>query len=304
MENYKIRCIKTNSIGFTTGKIYEVINGFVKHESGIFSNQQYNSVEQINNNFVSQFELYKEEKNKVLLNCRVICVDDNGQCHIKGDIYKVVNGSLEYKDGEFASEIYDSIEQINNMFVSQFELYKEEKKEMLNCKVRCINDFGGSHTKDKIYEIKDGKLNSDTGNSFPMSFFKDINDINYYMSSKFELYEKETLKEKYFNQTEEFYLFELRNGDLCVKNKNLLLLEKTENLQIIYYDSDLIDKDNDSCFDVVKIYKEDQIYQISDLFNPDCYILDWERKPQIIELTIDEIAEKYKLKPEQIKIKK
>jgi len=171
-----------------------------------------------------------------MLNCKVRCVDDSGRLHIKGNIYKVVNETLENKDGGFSIAKYDSIEDINNYHVSQFELYEEE-----------------------------------------------------------------TLKEKYFNQIKEFYLFKLRNGDLCIQiKKRLLIFDEGGFYNINAFKNDM-NHFFDTEYDIIEVYKLNDVFT-SSLFNLNDYTLEWERESEIIKVRIGQIAKKYNLDPKQIKI--
>ena len=170
-----------------------------------------------------------------MLNCKVKCIY-NGGGFIEGNIYKIINGQIEYENKEFSIMKFDSIEEVNNRFISQFELYKEE-----------------------------------------------------------------SLKEKYFNQIKEFYLFKLRNGDLCIQIKKRLLIFDEGG----FYDINGFKNDMSHFFgieyDIIEVYKLNDVFT-SSLFNLNDYTLEWEREPEIIELTIGQIAKKYNLDPKQIKI--
>lgn len=58
-----------------------------------------------------------------------------------------------------------------------------------NAKVRCIREGTSFHKKDKIYNVIDGRIESESG-YFPTAF-NDIEDLNNRMRSKFELVEED-----------------------------------------------------------------------------------------------------------------
>ena len=240
-----------------------------------------------------ELRLYGGEKE--MLNYKVQCIESKSRYFTTGKIYDIINGKI--CDEENDSYTYNPYE-----LMSKFEIYEEENKLLLNCKVRCINDFGGGHTKDKIYEIKDGRLSSDRTHTFPLyntNLFKNIEQINNNMTSKFELYE--TLKERFINtKQEKILIFETKNKYRFIFCGDRLLSNENSFSPINNYDDDLKHK-TDSNSDIIKIYKTDG-YIWNDLFK--CYNLTpiWERPLETIELTIEEIAEKYGLKLEQIKI--
>lgn len=65
MLNCKIKCVNAKSNNFTTGKIYEVVNGGFKDDNGFFcweggTTSGFESIEQINKKWWSDFELYEE----------------------------------------------------------------------------------------------------------------------------------------------------------------------------------------------------------------------------------------------------
>ena len=55
--DFKVRCINGEGKGFTVGKIYDVVGGRITTNSGTKSDNTYNSVEDLNRFFLSQFEL-------------------------------------------------------------------------------------------------------------------------------------------------------------------------------------------------------------------------------------------------------
>lgn len=96
--NFKIKCIKSFSNEFHVGKEYDVIEGNIYHDGGI-SVLQYSSVEQINQQFCSKFELVEEGgKNMSKWNGKIKCVgmaDKSGWAnYTKGKIYDVKNGVI------------------------------------------------------------------------------------------------------------------------------------------------------------------------------------------------------------------
>lgn len=60
MKNFKVRCIESQSSSFKEGRIYEVKDGFLYSDDGIFRKGLiFTSVEEINEMLCSQFELYE-----------------------------------------------------------------------------------------------------------------------------------------------------------------------------------------------------------------------------------------------------
>lgn len=51
---------------------------------------------------------------------KVVCIDDSGKGHIKGKIYRVIDGSLEFENGSSTLSKFHSLEEINTRFKSQF----------------------------------------------------------------------------------------------------------------------------------------------------------------------------------------
>ena len=51
---------------------------------------------------------------------KVVCIDDSGKGHIKGKIYRVIDGSLEFENSFPALTKFHSLEEINKLFDSQF----------------------------------------------------------------------------------------------------------------------------------------------------------------------------------------
>lgn len=86
-----------------------------------------------------------------MLNCKVRCVDDNGGNHTKNVIYEVVNGRIMYDNGG-RSGIFNSIEEINDRFLSQFELYEEQPSPNYWANICKINERQESKGKSKYGE--------------------------------------------------------------------------------------------------------------------------------------------------------
>ena len=51
---------------------------------------------------------------------KVVCIDDSGKGHIKGKIYRVIDGSLEFENSFPTLTKFHSLEEINKLFDSQF----------------------------------------------------------------------------------------------------------------------------------------------------------------------------------------
>ena len=102
------------------------------------------------------------------------------------------------------------------------------------------------------------------------------------------------------------HLVELSDGDLMIViiNSDFRSLKSSNDewMNLNSLDKNMIDQDDGTCT-IEKVYKTNHQMNLLS-FNPDDYELIWSREEEIIELTIDEIAEKYGKEPSQIKIKK
>lgn len=94
--NFKVRCIKSYSNFTTVGKIYNVVNGVFTYDGGHDQEKhRYSSVEEMNNGFISQFELIVHEVNRP---AKV------------GEWIKIVNAGTtcgKYKNGDIFQVTYD-----------------------------------------------------------------------------------------------------------------------------------------------------------------------------------------------------
>lgn len=61
-----------------------------------------------------------EPKKPKYYNGKVICIDDRGLANTKGKIYKVLDGRLEFDGGQKSADRFNSVDQINDNFVSKF----------------------------------------------------------------------------------------------------------------------------------------------------------------------------------------
>ena len=114
--NFKVRCIeRTGSKYFTTGKIYQVINGMLIDDTGEqYSHGGFSSVKEINQSCISQFELVEGSKmfTKDDLKVNDWCVfrngsvfrvasDSNGLCMVEKDSWAAMenfNLDLTHKE--------------------------------------------------------------------------------------------------------------------------------------------------------------------------------------------------------------
>lgn len=62
MKDFKVRCIDDSGYGWIKGKTYSFANGVVHFEDGMKAIGEFNSVEDLNSGFTSQFELVEESK--------------------------------------------------------------------------------------------------------------------------------------------------------------------------------------------------------------------------------------------------
>jgi len=118
-----------------------------------------------------------------MLNCKVRCMYGFGS-FTTGKIYNIVSGSLELESDVYHCGRFKSIEEINEHYVSQFELWEEENT-MLSCTVRCTNDFG-AFVKGRMYSVVDGSLCFDSTGKVPFKFAS-VKEINDYFGMNFEL---------------------------------------------------------------------------------------------------------------------
>lgn len=174
---------------------------------------------------------------------------------------------------------------------------------MLNCRVRCTDDSGKKHTKNKIYNVVNGRLKSDNSD-FELIGFYSIEQMNRILISQFELVEEETLKEKFVNMAkEEPLVFEDADGEKCIlwNDKFLYNIEGTYS-RLKKYNDDLVHKYYKQC-SILKIYKTEG-NTLTTIFKKNNLKLIWEREEDLpmIELTFEDIAKKYGVKSTQIKI--
>lgn len=61
-----------------------------------------------------------EPKKPKYYNGKVVCIDGRGLANTKGKIYKVLDGRLEFDGGQKSADRFESVDQINDTFVSKF----------------------------------------------------------------------------------------------------------------------------------------------------------------------------------------
>lgn len=136
MLNCKIICVNAKSNEFTTGKIYEVVNGVFSDDNGNES-MNFENIKQINEAWWSNFELYEEPQgetphsNSIL---SLVCdVHNNAIAHgwyderrSFGDLIALCHTELseafeEYRNGYKPDEVYGKGYPENKMSVKVFE---------------------------------------------------------------------------------------------------------------------------------------------------------------------------------------
>ncbi len=138
MLNCKIKCVECKgiSLNFTVGKIYEVKNGKIIDDMWK-ADENFSSIEQINNTYIAQFELYEEPQaeptqgNGIL---SLVCdVHNNAIAHgwydeqrSFGDLIALCHTELseafeEYRNGYKADEVYGKGYPETKMSVKVFE---------------------------------------------------------------------------------------------------------------------------------------------------------------------------------------
>lgn len=77
--NGKVKCIKSNSNGFTKGKIYKIINGYLENDNGFVYN--YSDINALNEDLASQFEEVKD----IPKLCEILRVEVDEKFKVSGE---------------------------------------------------------------------------------------------------------------------------------------------------------------------------------------------------------------------------
>jgi len=122
-------------------------------------------------------------------NFKVRCVKEIENHSTKGRIYEIKDGILTL-DSRLISGKFNNVDEVNAAHTSEFELVEDKTSFKVRCvEVKKSNDT--LHTKDKVYEIKNGKMICDNGEELPK--FRNLGsfeDLQRYSASKFELVEE------------------------------------------------------------------------------------------------------------------
>lgn len=120
--NFKVKCVMSCSKNLSIGKEYDVVDGYIYHENGK-SIMQYYSIEEINNQFLSQFELVEEKENENMSkwNGKIRCLSTEGYtCFTKGKVYEINDGSITTDNGHVDYK-YKSLSDFRNRVGAKFE---------------------------------------------------------------------------------------------------------------------------------------------------------------------------------------
>ena len=112
MWNAKVRCVEANSKYFNLNNIYEVKNGIINDNEGIFCSTVYGNIDDLNNDVSSKFELVSEElpqPHKSLLKDGDYVVDGFGVEHIV---------SLKFEKQRIVVSIYVLSNSVNSPFLT------------------------------------------------------------------------------------------------------------------------------------------------------------------------------------------
>ena len=61
------------------------------------------------------------ERKQQLYNAKIVCIDDKGySCILKGKIYEIKDGKFIFEDGSKSVNTFNSLEEINNHYCTQF----------------------------------------------------------------------------------------------------------------------------------------------------------------------------------------
>lgn len=246
-------------------------------------------------------------------NFKIKCIEPFGDWFTEGKVYDVVNGVLTDEYG--ATYYRDSFESIIEGLRSKFELVVEN-----NFTIKCVSTISDMFfTEGENYKVIDGRLTGNRGNSW--GEYGSVEEINKKFSSQFELVLDKTIdlsdkkEENMRFKKEDLQLFdvaEFQNGwkMLVIVHDGKFFfsgIDHNAHTSLEYYDFSLKNMWNtDRDLWVVKVYRPKYQYSLTKLITDKDlseYKLLWEEK-QELELTLDEIAEKFGVKVENLKIKK
>lgn len=196
---------------------------------------------------------------------------------------------------------------------------RNNKVKISNFKVKCVRTISDRFfTEGENYEVVNGKLTGNRGEAWEE--YNSVEEINKKFASKFELVLDKTIvlsdkKEDNMRFKKEdlklFDVVEWRNGKIMLVGevefvKYFIGVTTPSHNGLEWYDDLLINVAGTKEYEPVKIYRPTSAYAIRNFFISGTltdYKLLWEEK-QELELTLDEIAEKFGVKVENLKIKK
>lgn len=168
----------------------------------------------------------------------------------------------------------------------------------MDFKVRCIKTDGNAFTKDKIYEVNDKRITLD-GGIVSGRWFGSVGDLNRFYTSQFELVadnmKKDQLKTGMWIEDREgeraTILLNTNDGDIASgENVWMPLSSLRDDLTALY------GKDSD----VMKVF---QPSSNMDYHCGQSMKLIWERKPELTEVTMQEIANWKGVPVESVRVK-
>lgn len=188
--NFRMRCVDSYSNGFLINKEYDVIDGHIHHENGI-SAGVYNSVDKINNEFCSQFELVEKEKeNMRKWNGKIRCVSTEGYtCFTKGKVYEINDGSITTDNGHIDYK-YKSLSDFRNRVRAKFEeVFEDDLRELIKPCMVVVTRNGDKHitmqTVDGIILVdKDGR-------------FLDVKSLDVDLKARYRVFERNDVMKVY-----------------------------------------------------------------------------------------------------------
>lgn len=182
---------------------------------------------------------------------------------------------------------------------------------MNNFKVKCTDAYTDSFTVGRIYNVSDGMIITNYGSKIAAG--KNIEAVNAELFSQFKLVEEDKKDRFKKEDLRIFDVVEWRNGDLMllISHEGEFLfsgVNASEYEPLESYDKSLLPIDNKgfdlSKFEVVKVYRPKYEFSLRDLLcrkDISGYELLW-KEPQKLSVTIDEIADKFGVKVENLEI--
>lgn len=253
------------------------------------------------------------------MNFKVRCIKPLIGYTTKGKIYDVINGKIQYDNGRCSVDNYYSIEEMNKGYESQFELVEEEKmkykagdrvlvrsdlevgKGYGDVGVKCLFPTWLDGTQGKIATIT-AAGNTSCGEA------RYITDLGSYYCN--EMFERKIEEEKMFckDDLKDGYVVELRNGEFLMVlemecGKKVITKDTLGHSELNSYGDDLTRKGYER-LDIIRVYGYSRLgYCARKLTGEDRKLL-WERKPEIKEVTMQEIANWKGCSVETLRVKK